>query len=393
MQTFSGPRVCRRAVSVLALGFCFAPAAAGAQTVLALPTSPVLPRCSFGNMVAKTGSNAGLYWCVATNTWAGPLKDFTTAPQAISADWTFNSNLTMNARALKMNGSRTDSMFMFSNSSALSPLFSVARYAVGTVDTGIRGPADIVNGLELLYYSGGGNAVPVVATAVGLQNNVVVTGAGNNWNENIAEGSFVRTEIGTGYTQTSAPAGITVLKDLGMQGPVDVQPLAWDGVRVVGNNHYNGQPTSTDSALFYAITQQATGPEVDTVGSTAATYPINAGFSVLGRSTAGPNNIGFNVAFRAGGSGSGFGVPSSSIGVGLDVQQYQHAGVNIHGAGTPSAPSVKFDTFLQASEVAAAPAAPPADSAVIYARDNGAGKTQLCAKFSTGPEQCFTIEP
>ena len=41
----------------------------------------------------------------------------------------------------------------------------------------------------------------------------------------------------------------------------------------------------------------------------------------------------------------------------------------------------------------AAPAAPAANCAVIYAQDNGAGKTQLMARFPTGAAQQIAIEP
>lgn len=40
-----------------------------------------------------------------------------------------------------------------------------------------------------------------------------------------------------------------------------------------------------------------------------------------------------------------------------------------------------------------APAAPAANGARLYAKDNGAGKTQLCAIFSSGAEQCFATQP
>ena len=41
----------------------------------------------------------------------------------------------------------------------------------------------------------------------------------------------------------------------------------------------------------------------------------------------------------------------------------------------------------------ATPAAPAANRARIYAKDNGAGKTQLIARFPTGAEQVLATEP
>lgn len=40
-----------------------------------------------------------------------------------------------------------------------------------------------------------------------------------------------------------------------------------------------------------------------------------------------------------------------------------------------------------------APAAPAANKVVLFCRDNGSGKTQLCARFATGAIQQVAIEP
>jgi hypothetical protein len=40
-----------------------------------------------------------------------------------------------------------------------------------------------------------------------------------------------------------------------------------------------------------------------------------------------------------------------------------------------------------------APAAPAANKCVLFLRDNGSGKTQLCARFPTGAIQQVAIEP
>lgn len=39
------------------------------------------------------------------------------------------------------------------------------------------------------------------------------------------------------------------------------------------------------------------------------------------------------------------------------------------------------------------PSAPAANEVRLYAKDNGSGKTQLCARFNTGAVQCFATEP
>lgn len=48
--------------------------------------------------------------------------------------------------------------------------------------------------------------------------------------------------------------------------------------------------------------------------------------------------------------------------------------------------------YFEASEQTA-PGAPAADAVRIYTQDNGAGKTQVCALFSSGAAQCFATQP
>lgn len=49
--------------------------------------------------------------------------------------------------------------------------------------------------------------------------------------------------------------------------------------------------------------------------------------------------------------------------------------------------------FLSIGESAADPAAPGADHARLFTRDNGSGKTQLCVRFPTGAVQVIATEP
>lgn len=50
-------------------------------------------------------------------------------------------------------------------------------------------------------------------------------------------------------------------------------------------------------------------------------------------------------------------------------------------------------SFLQMQELDTDPPAPTANRVRLYARDNGAGKTQLCARFATGAVQVIATEP
>lgn len=54
--------------------------------------------------------------------------------------------------------------------------------------------------------------------------------------------------------------------------------------------------------------------------------------------------------------------------------------------------SITLSDTVTMSETTA-PAAPAANNVVIYAEDNGAGKTRLMARFPTGAAQQIAIEP
>jgi hypothetical protein len=50
-------------------------------------------------------------------------------------------------------------------------------------------------------------------------------------------------------------------------------------------------------------------------------------------------------------------------------------------------------SFVQFREQSTDPAAAPADGARLFAKDNGAGKTQICVRFATGAVQVIATEP
>lgn len=61
--------------------------------------------------------------------------------------------------------------------------------------------------------------------------------------------------------------------------------------------------------------------------------------------------------------------------------------------GSVASPSLTIGTFISMPEQAVDPAAPAANTARFYARDNGAGKTQLVVRFPTGAVQVIATEP
>ena len=91
-------------------------------------------------------------------------------------------------------------------------------------------------------------------------------------------------------------------------------------------------------------------------------------------------------------------LPAITLGTSLNYAIYAAGGPSYFGGNvgiaTPT-PASRLDLAagaLTMSEMSA-PAAPAANSVVIYAVDNGAGKTQLMARFASGGVQQIAIEP
>jgi hypothetical protein len=221
---------------------------------------------------------------------------------------------------------------------------------------------------------------------------MTVAGSGSASNEYGGHLNILRADLGTGYTQSTGPTGRFWLADWGVHGPINLQPNSLNGLTLFANNYYNGSPADSPSAGIWITTQRSTGPAADGVHGPAATYPMDVGLGIVGVSNAGSDAIGFTTGIQVGGFGSPWGESASKVGTGMNISQYATAGINIHAASSTAAPSLIFDTFLQTSEITA-PSAPGANGAVVYAKDNGSGKTQMCAKFNTGAEQCFATQP
>lgn len=68
-------------------------------------------------------------------------------------------------------------------------------------------------------------------------------------------------------------------------------------------------------------------------------------------------------------------------------------GMRIGDAGVPVQIATDTGVTLIYSTETTAPSAPSANGGVIFLQDNGAGKSQFCARFNTGAVQCFATEP
>jgi hypothetical protein len=115
----------------------------------------------------------------------------------------------------------------------------------------------------------------------------------------------------------------------------------------------------------------------------------------IGRESAG-TGITRNIRIVGGNAVLGIGeAPSAAVSWTFSVNNILAGTDNAYdiGAAAASRPRNLFlGSYMQLSEMTA-PAAPAANNVVIYAEDNGAGKTRLMARFATGAAQQIAIEP
>lgn len=183
-----------------------------------------------------------------------------------------------------------------------------------------------------VQYGNGG--VAAVGTAHALTADMIVAGNGNASNEHAGLAITHRYDIGTGYAQTAGPSGRAWLMDLGLHGPIGVQPGLLNGITQLVNNHYNGSPSAGASAALWLVTRQGSGTGIDATHDAAATYPVDVGLGIAGQSSAGANLIGFTVGIQLGGfasGGSGWGVTASKFDVGLKVRDVVTAAADLGG--------------------------------------------------------------
>jgi hypothetical protein len=151
---------------------------------------------------------------------------------------------------------------------------------------------------------------------------------------------------------------------------------------------------SNNSAVgVNALFENTTGSNSTAVGRQAAErFVANSntalGYRALRGGDATPaNNTGTNniaIGFQA---GDAITTGSTNIVIGHDIDVDSPTANNQINVG-----GVYFHDRLLYTE-RADPAAPAANQAVVYARDNGSGKTQLCVRFNTGAVQVLATEP
>lgn len=144
---------------------------------------------------------------------------------------------------------------------------------------------------------------------------------------------------------------------------------------------------------------QAGGASTAVIGSGA----VGSGSSVsVGHTASATGGAGVAVGAAATAASQGVSVGrnaktsilNTAVGYGAEALVGQNStalGINVKTTGSEQV--AVGARHIELGEVAAEPGAPAANTARLFVRDNGAGKTQLCVRFATGAIQVIATEP
>ncbi len=222
----------------------------------------------------------------------------------------------------------------------------------------------------------GGGGVASVGSGIASELAVVVEGSGDTANEYAHSFGVVRGDIGTGYTQTTAPFGRIYGVDWTSLGPIAVQSKGIHGAVINVENYYNGASSLDVNAGMWIVTKPGSGGGSDALHQAATSYPVAVGLGIVGTST-GPA-IGFTTAIQIGGTGSPWEESASLIGTGIKIRNC-------------SGPNIDMSGFQDIAEMTA-PSAPGADIGRLYCDVSGV-KTRLMVRFQSGSAIQLAIEP
>jgi hypothetical protein len=195
-----------------------------------------------------------------------------------------------------------------------------------------------------------------------------------------ANGVVALFENTSGASDFDAGSGVRALTHGGTVADIHPSDLWWDAAgEFAGPNGVIGASTQGSNGVLGLASGLGFGVHGRaTEGTGVYGYASSAGAQgVVGRSD--------STAGGAGVYGHAFGASGSTYGV------YGFAN-SADGYALYAAGRVGVLTYIHMTEIAD-PAAPPSNSGRLFARDNGAGKTQLCVRFPTGAVQVLATEP
>ena len=144
------------------------------------------------------------------------------------------------------------------------------------------------------------------------------------------------------------------------------------------------------------VDQTSTLDGTHPVGSARAVMAAHVSAALGGDPIGAAIRLGAAVASGRGATFSALGEAGLSIGSDLSMFRVAASAVGI-GSGLSmlfGAPDgTTSQRYVDFNEAATDPAAPAANHALVYTKDNGAGKTQLCVRFATGAIQVVATQP
>lgn len=184
-----------------------------------------------------------------------------------------------------------------------------------------------------------------------------------------------------------------------------VEAAAGDPIRMGRLNQARGTSTTLQtkaSEPTFRAVQLSAGTAVRAEATSGRAIMGVAGSNGTGVWAFSPNHYGVHarsdhlVAVRGESFQDGTGVVGVAI-QGTGVIGNSSNGVGVYGISSTSY-AAKFvgrvhTTEYQDISEMTTPAAPPANMARLFVRDNGSGKTELCVRFPTGAEQVIATEP
>lgn len=225
-------------------------------------------------------------------------------------------------------------------------------------------------GFGATYGAGACSTGCAVGTGNVFNGQTKVVANGNQNSEHTIYYGGMRAELGTGYSQTVAPAGsFFAVADFNMHGPIAMQPGLLTGEVIFIDNYYNGHP-SRNGALSTGLlvaTSQGEGGQLDSIHTAAATFPMDVGVHIAGTSGSVVDGagIGWTTGLKVGGQPGNWGgagaMTISRIGTGVEILDHSTNGLYIHGARSSGTAiqvdsdggSVRVDTSINMGVAAA----------------------------------------
>jgi hypothetical protein len=221
------------------------------------------------------------------------------------------------------------------NGSGISGTYTIHDQQVSITETELVAPGTQLRGIRSGCTYGNSGA-PSTGTFTNFISDLTIAGQGDADSEYANWASTMRFDIGTGFAQTAGPTGRAWMQDLKLFGPINVQPDLLMGTTILVNNFYNGSPVEDFSLGLQVVSRPAQG-NTPTAHDTSPTYPVDVGIVVAG--SAGPTSSpttrqGFTTGIRVGGPGAGWNIPTSRLGTGLEIRDYETFGVHINNRFT-----------------------------------------------------------